>query len=46
MLKKADIRIRDAFILPDSATKTYYLYGTTDENMWSDFFRWKKQGKD
>ncbi|PMC38080.1 glycoside hydrolase [Bacillus sp. UMB0899] len=34
MLKKTDIRIRDPFILPDSKTKTYYLYGTTDENVW------------
>lgn len=29
-----DIRIRDPFILPDDDHKTYYLYGTTDENVW------------
>ncbi|MBO1005119.1 glycoside hydrolase family 43 protein [Pseudogracilibacillus auburnensis] len=34
MLKNKDIRIRDPFILPVSADQTYYLYGTTDDNVW------------
>ena len=29
MLKRKDIRIRDSFILTDSKSKQYYLYGTT-----------------
>lgn len=29
-MKKTEIRIRDPFILTDSTTKTYYMYGTTD----------------
>src|SRR5690625_2221180 len=34
MLKRKDIRIRDPFILPTKESKMYYLYGTTDENVW------------
>jgi arabinan endo-1,5-alpha-L-arabinosidase len=33
MLTKNDIRIRDPFILTDES-KTYFLYGTTDHNVW------------
>lgn len=29
-----DIQIRDGFILNDSANATYYLYGSTDKNIW------------
>jgi arabinan endo-1,5-alpha-L-arabinosidase len=32
MLTKNDIRIRDPFILTDE--DSYYLYGTTDQNVW------------
>ncbi|MCM3725739.1 glycoside hydrolase family 43 protein [Neobacillus cucumis] len=35
MLTKDDIRIRDPFILSDRDSNTYYLYGTTDENVWN-----------
>ncbi|KKI93475.1 glycoside hydrolase [Bacillus sp. SA1-12] len=34
MLTKEEIRLRDPFILPKYETKTYFLYGTTDENVW------------
>lgn len=34
LLKTQDIRIRDPFILPHPETETYFLYGTTDENVW------------
>jgi arabinan endo-1,5-alpha-L-arabinosidase len=34
MLTNNDIRIRDPFILTDITSKTYFLYGTTDENVW------------
>ncbi|WP_242633263.1 glycoside hydrolase family 43 protein [Arthrobacter sp. S39] len=30
-----EIQIRDPFILSDSTTSTYYLYGSTDKNVWS-----------
>ena len=30
-----DIRIRDPFVLPISAEKSYYLFGTTDANTWN-----------
>lgn len=30
MLSTSDIQIRDPFVLPDSASGRYYLYGTTD----------------
>ena len=33
-MKKEDIHIRDPFILTDTGSKTYYLYGTTDLNCW------------
>ncbi|RKL66247.1 glycoside hydrolase [Salipaludibacillus neizhouensis] len=33
-MKKEEIRIRDPFVLPDKEKKLYYLYGTTDENVW------------
>ena len=35
MLTKNDIRIRDPFILSDRDSNTYYMYGTTDENVWN-----------
>src|SRR4051812_14623816 len=28
-LLRTDVRIRDPFVLPDPATQTYYVYGTT-----------------
>lgn len=34
MIKRTDIQIRDPFILVHD--NTYYLYGTTDKNCWSD----------
>lgn len=34
MVKRTDIRIRDPFVLVDKAEQAYYLYGTTDENVW------------
>jgi arabinan endo-1,5-alpha-L-arabinosidase len=34
MLTKKDIRIRDPFILKDEDSKCYFLYGTTDQNVW------------
>ena len=34
MLKTHEIRIRDPFVLAEAKTKTYYLFGTTDENVW------------
>lgn len=34
MINREDIRIRDPFIVRNDETKTYYLYGTTDENTW------------
>lgn len=30
-----EIQIRDPFILSDSIDSTYYLYGSTDKNVWS-----------
>ncbi|WP_321166135.1 glycoside hydrolase family 43 protein [Bacillus sp. FJAT-28004] len=36
MLNREQIRIRDPFILVNEQEKCYYLYGTTDENVWSD----------
>ncbi|WP_017472462.1 glycoside hydrolase family 43 protein [Amphibacillus jilinensis] len=35
MLKKEQIHLRDPFIFPECQTKTYYLFGTTDGNVWS-----------
>lgn len=34
MLKMNEIRIRDPYILVDEKEKNYYLYGTTDDNVW------------
>lgn len=34
MLRLSDIRIRDPFVFVDKENRTYYLYGTTDENPW------------
>jgi arabinan endo-1,5-alpha-L-arabinosidase len=34
MLTRNDIRIRDPFILKDEDAKCYFLYGTTDQNVW------------
>lgn len=31
----ADIQIRDPFVLPVKDKQTYFLYGSTDENIWS-----------
>lgn len=33
--KLSDIRMRDPFVFVDQKSRTYYLYGTTDENPWS-----------
>ncbi|WP_099467587.1 glycoside hydrolase family 43 protein [Konateibacter massiliensis] len=33
-MKLSEIRIRDPFVLPVAAEGAYYLYGTTDENVW------------
>lgn len=35
MLSTKDFRIRDPFILAHGESGTYYLFGTTDENVWS-----------
>ncbi|MCM3160794.1 glycoside hydrolase family 43 protein [Metabacillus litoralis] len=35
MFDKADIQIRDPFILKVENEKSYYLYGTTDKNAWT-----------
>jgi arabinan endo-1,5-alpha-L-arabinosidase len=34
MLTNNDIRIRDPFILKDEDSTCYFLYGTTDQNVW------------
>lgn len=34
MLTKEQIQIRDPFVLTDKAEEKYYLYGTTDTNVW------------
>jgi arabinan endo-1,5-alpha-L-arabinosidase len=31
----ADIQIRDPFVVPDPATGTYHLFGTTDKDCWT-----------
>lgn len=36
MLKNADIHIRDPFVLPVIAEQTYYLYGTTGAESWTN----------
>jgi hypothetical protein len=33
-MRLTEFRIRDPFVLPDPAEGAYYLYGTTDENVW------------
>ena len=33
-VKLSDIQIRDPFVLPVEATGDYYLYGSTDRNVW------------
>lgn len=35
MLKTSDIHIRDPFVLPVTAKKQYYLYGTTGSQAWT-----------
>ncbi len=35
MIKREQIRIRDPYIFVDEQAKCYYLYGTTDHNVWS-----------
>ncbi|CAM4506067.1 beta-xylosidase [Paenibacillus endophyticus] len=35
MVHRKDIRVRDPFIFVDKQHKCYYLYGTTDQNVWS-----------
>jgi hypothetical protein len=43
-LNLKEIQIRDPFVLPDTQTGAYYLFGSTDKNIWSgpgtgfDFF--------
>ncbi|MBW7454813.1 glycoside hydrolase family 43 protein [Paenibacillus sepulcri] len=34
MLKTEDIQIRDPFIVPVESAGTYYMYGSTDKNIW------------
>ncbi|WP_309091042.1 glycoside hydrolase family 43 protein [Domibacillus sp.] len=34
-MRTSDIRIRDPFVVADQQAKTYYLYGTTDEDVWT-----------
>lgn len=34
MLTKADIQIRDPFVLPVESEGIYYLYGSTDKDIW------------
>jgi len=36
MLKNADINIRDPYVLPIPEEQTYYLYGTTGSETWTD----------
>jgi arabinan endo-1,5-alpha-L-arabinosidase len=36
MLKNADIHIRDPFVLPITAEKQYYMYGTTGSQTWTN----------
>lgn len=35
MVSRTDIRIRDPFILVEEEEQAYYLFGTTDANVWS-----------
>lgn len=34
MVKTQDIQIRDPFIFPDQKSGNYYLFGSTDKNIW------------
>ena len=34
MLQAKDFRIRDPFIVPVAADRSYYMYGSTDQNTW------------
>lgn len=34
-MRKSEIQIRDPFVLPVAATGEYYLFGSTDKNIWS-----------
>ncbi|WP_263364595.1 hypothetical protein [Paenibacillus arenilitoris] len=34
MLRREDIQIRDPFVLPVPKQKRYYLFGSTDRNIW------------
>lgn len=34
MLKSGDLQIRDPFVLPINDQQKYYLYGSTDKNIW------------
>lgn len=34
MIKNEDLQIRDPFIYPDEETQKYYLFGSTDKNIW------------
>ncbi|MDQ1913225.1 glycoside hydrolase family 43 protein [Paenibacillus sp. GD4] len=34
MLRTSEIRVRDPFVLPVPEEKAYYLFGTTDDNVW------------
>lgn len=36
LLRASEIKIRDPFILPLAAERTYYLFGTTDKNPWGE----------
>lgn len=33
-MRLSEIQIRDPFVLPDPASRRYYLFGTTDKNCW------------
>lgn len=35
-MQRCEIQIRDPFILTETKTNDYYLYGTTDKNCWGD----------
>lgn len=35
-MKLEDIQMRDPFILPIPEQQTYYMYGSTDKNIWKD----------
>lgn len=35
-MKTADIQLRDPYVLPDPAERIYYMYGSTDKNIWRE----------